>query len=248
MGGDAVGANQPDRSTGAFSFQDVGLHGAAGEQILSGISWRLSEGAVGVLVGPSGSGKTRLLRMLNRLDEPSAGVVSVFGRPLDRWEPRELRTTVGWVPQSPALSAGTARHNLTLPVRLGVVSEEQFRDRVEAARGVAGLTDAVLDRTVSKLSGGERQRVAIARALVLAPRLLLMDEPTAGLDGAAAAAMLAALLEWRAAAAATLVVVTHRLADVRALDGELLMLEGGCAVTEGVDDDRLRALLAGEGV
>jgi len=231
------------------------LQSLAGEQILTGISWALDQRAVAAVIGPSGSGKSRLLRLLNRLDEPTGGQVRMLGRALDEWVPRELRAAVGWVPQRPALSAGTGRDNLELPRRLGLVDAETFGERCERAVEVAGASEQMLARSVTKLSGGERQRIAVARALVLSPRVLLLDEPTSSLDGAGAAALLARLRAWAADAGATLVVVTHRLVDVRALAGELLMLDGGRVVRsgnaeqllDGADGDRIRALMAGDG-
>lgn len=228
--------------------------GPAGAPVVAGVTWRVPAGGVGVIVGPSGSGKSRLLRLLNRLDEPAAGHVSVLGRPIADWPPRALRRAVGWVPQRPVLSEGTARDQLALPARLGVVAAGDAAARARDAARIAGVADELLARPVSVLSGGERTRVAIARALVLDPRVLALDEPTSGLDGASAAALLARLDQWRRTRGAALVVVTHRLADVRALGGQLLLVDGGgvalagdtAAVLESAGGARLRALLAGD--
>ena len=89
-----------DTSTEAVELQDVQLTSNAGENILADISWHVDNGAIAAVIGPSGSGKTRLLRLLNRLDEPTAGAIRIFGKGLADWHPGELRRTVGWAEQA----------------------------------------------------------------------------------------------------------------------------------------------------
>ncbi len=221
---------------------------------MADVTWSLAAGSIGWVIGPSGSGKSRLLRLVNRLDDADAGSVEVFGQAVNEWTPRELRCDVGWVPQAPTLSAGTARYNIEQSCRLGVISQAQLDSRIDEACAVAGVTDAMAKKMTTVLSGGERYRVGLARALVLHPRLLILDEPTGSLDGAGGAALLQALRAWRADHDATLLIVTHRLGDVRALGGELLMLEHGRVVESGSVEEllagdrgeRIRALLAGD--
>lgn len=236
------------------SFTDVSLRASSGNWILDRVSWSVAEADVGVVIGPSGSGKSRLVRLLNRLDDPTAGEVWVLGRPASTWDVRELRLQVGWVPQSPALSAGVVRDSLNVPVEVGSLSAADLEERQEPAMEVAGLDAGLMGREVASLSGGERHRVAIARALVLEPSLLVLDEPTGSLDGAAGRALLLRLREWAKGSGTSLVVVTHRLSDVRALGGSLLMLAGGrVAHSGGAADllsseagDQIRALMAGD--
>jgi ABC-type methionine transport system ATPase subunit len=166
------------------------------------------------LIGPSGSGKTTLLRVLNRLAEPSAGTVCWNGRALPEYDVRALRREVGLVVQQPRLGAGRVRDSLDLPHKLGAIDAATARDRVARACEVAQLDARLLDRELSALSGGERQRVALARALMLAPRALLLDEPTAALDRGTAQALLRALDALRAEQGMTLVAATHRLEEL----------------------------------
>ena len=237
----------------AVRLDDVSLRSAAGAAILSEVSWSLPTGCAAAVVGPSGSGKSRLLRLFNRLDEASGGRLEVLGTPVRDWAPAALRRAVGWVPQQPALCAGTARAALEVALRAGALDPPAFAARLPGALALAGLPESLLARECAALSGGERQRVAIARALVAEPALLLLDEPTSSLDGATASALLARLCQWRTRTGATLVVVTHRLADVRAIGGQVLALEAGRVVERGdaetllagASGERLRALLAG---
>lgn len=236
------------------SFTDVSVRAPSGDMILDRVSWSVPEADVGVIIGPSGSGKSRLVRLVNRLDDPTAGEVQVLGRPVSAWDVRELRLRAGWVPQAPALANGAVRASFAVPVEIGALSAAALDDRLPAAMEVAGLDVGLLGRDLASLSGGERHRVAIARALVLEPSLLVLDEPTGSLDGAAGRALLARLRDSAKERGAALVVVTHRLADVRALGGSLLMLAGGRVAHAGAAaellaseaGDRIRALMAGE--
>lgn len=228
-------------------MRGVGLVSPAGETILRDLDWELDEGAVAVVVGPSGAGKSRFLRLVNRLDEPGAGELEILGRPQSAWEVGALRRAVGWVPQRPALAGGTGADNLELPVRLGLVGDH---DRVAAAAAVAGLDDALLARPVTQLSGGERHRVALARALVLEPRILLLDEPSSALHGAAAATVLGAVKDWCASRRVAMCVVTHRIDDLDTLGGEVVVLEAGRITRRGpaaalVAEPAVRHLMTG---
>lgn len=205
----------------------------SGTEILRGVDWSVDAASVAIVVGPSGSGKSRLLRVLNRLDEPAAGSVEVLGKALDDWSVGELRRAVGWVPQRPAIAAGTAGAAIELLVRLNLVTARELADRLPRALATARLDESVLDRDAAAISGGERHRVALARALVLEPRILLLDEPSAALDGATAAAVLEALAAWADERGATLIVATHRIEDVNTLGGDMLVLDGGVVVRAG---------------
>ncbi|MBT8495849.1 MAG: ATP-binding cassette domain-containing protein [Deltaproteobacteria bacterium] len=238
----------------ALRFEGVGFASPEGQAILQGIDWELARGEAGSIIGPSGSGKSTLMRLCNGLDSASKGSVSVLGRDVEEWTPRELRCSAVWVPQSPASPNTTARAYLAVPVRLGVISQNQQEQRLGPALEVAHLPAELVDRDVTRLSGGEKQRLALARALLLEPEVLLLDEPTSSLDGESARLVLDALGQWCSDSKRTVVVVTHRLGDVRRLGGQLLMLDGGRVTHRGATDeilageegDDIRRVLAGE--
>jgi putative ABC transport system ATP-binding protein len=165
----------------------VRLHGPAGRErrVLDGVDLDVQAGELLAIVGPSGSGKSTLLAMLGGLDRPSSGSVTVAGRRIDTAAERALaqyrRDMVGFVFQDfhlvPELSV---RENVLMPARLAgrMRAAARVADELLERLGLAPLAT----RLPGGLSGGEQQRVAIARALVLAPVLVLADEPTGNLD------------------------------------------------------------------
>jgi thiol reductant ABC exporter CydD subunit len=174
----------------------------------SGATLTIAPGRLTVLTGPSGCGKTTLLSCLLGFTSPSAGAITPRPGP---WPAR----AAGWLPQDPTLFAGTVAEN----IRLGWPGAPD--DAVAAAARAAALDDVGLDRVLGErgtgLSAGQRRRVALARALLPAAPLLLLDEPTAGLDADREATVIAALRRY-AAAGHAVVAVSHRPALIAAAD------------------------------
>ncbi|SEA18200.1 putative ABC transport system ATP-binding protein [Haloplanus vescus] len=201
-----------------------------GERILDGVSLDVGSGETMAIVGPSGAGKSSLLRLLNRLDEPTGGTVHLDGTDYRTIDPQELRKRVGLVPQDPALRSGTVRENVTIGPRLRgeTVSEERLANLLDAV-GLAGYAD----RTTSDLSGGEAQRVAIARTVVNDPEVILLDEPTASLDSAAEAEVERLLDDLLASGERTAVLVTHDERQAERLADRVARLDDGRIVDVG---------------
>jgi ABC-type Mn2+/Zn2+ transport system ATPase subunit len=219
----------------------------SGRRILDGVSLRVEAHEFLCLLGPNGGGKTTLLKAALGLVRPTAGRITVLGE-----TPERGRRRVGYLPQRKAFAHGFPAHAVDLvvaarrgewPLRVG----EEEREAARAAlRRVGG--EALLDKPLGALSGGETQRVFLARALVNAPELLLLDEPTAGVDAKGRAEFLDLLAEVSEDAQRAAVLVTHNLAAVKRLADRLVYLEQK-VVAEGPPEAVLGAdlprLLAG---
>src|SRR5208282_3599193 len=168
----------------AIEFRNAGFRAAAGPPILDHLQLSIHSGETLVLLGRSGSGKTTALRLVNRLLEPTEGVVAVDGRSTLEWEPVALRRGIGYVIQDAGLFPHyTVARNIAIVPRLEKWPEERIRARVIELLQLVGLEPAKFaDRYPHELSGGQRQRVGVARALAADPPILLMDEPFGALD------------------------------------------------------------------
>ncbi|NPA90513.1 MAG: phosphate ABC transporter ATP-binding protein [Chloroflexi bacterium] len=193
------------------------------------------------VVGPSGAGKSSLLRLLNRLDEPTQGTVYLHGQDYRRIPPRELRRRVGMVMQFPYLFPGTVADNIRFgPRQRGIeLSDEEVEALLERV-GLAGYGP----RDVSHLSGGEAQRVSLARTLANRPEVLLLDEPTSALDEVAKAGIEALLREILSRGEFAAILVTHDLDQAGRLANRVALMEEGRITRMGEAEEVLRAYQA----
>lgn len=195
-------------------------------------------GEVLTIVGPSGSGKTSLLRLLNRLDEPTNGTVFLEGTDYRHIQPRELRRRLGMVTQRPFLFPGTVAENLRFgPAQRGETLPAAAIDDLLARVGLDGYGT----RDVANLSGGEAQRVSVARTLANSPLALLLDEPTSALDEAAKLEVESLLQNIVREHRMTCIMVTHDVAQASRLADRALLLELGRIVRAGPVNEVLHA-------
>lgn len=169
--------------------------------ILTDISVTFPGGRCTAVVGPSGTGKTTLLRLLNRLDEPSGGKILLDDIPITRFPAPDLRRRVGLVPQRPTLLTDIVADE----IRVG--RADLASDRIDTLLARVGLPD-FRDRRCLELSGGQAQRVCLARALAVEPEVLLLDEPTSALDAESATAV-ATLIREHTASGGGVILVSH---------------------------------------
>ncbi len=202
-----------------FRFREVVLDGEARPR-LAGVDGEVRAGRVTVLVGPSGAGKSSLLRMCNRLEAPTSGTVELHGEDVAGLDPLGLRRRVGMVFQRPTPFAGTVIENLR--VARGDLTPADATSLLERV----ALDGSFLDRPAHELSGGEAQRLCLARTLATDPEVLLMDEPTSSLDGAARS-VLERLTRALVDAGVAVVWVTHDLAQMRRLADDVVVLIDG---------------------
>jgi phospholipid/cholesterol/gamma-HCH transport system ATP-binding protein len=215
-----------------------GVHKRFGAQkVLDGLSFTVAEGRCLVLMGPSGSGKSVILKHVIGLLRPDAGEVLVMGRPvprLAREELRALRGEMGYLFQHSALLNWMSVYdNVALPLRESRRhSETAIRERVMRVLGLVMLAEAA-DKLPAQLSGGMQKRAGLARALVTEARILLYDEPEAGLDPEMSANISALIRDLKRELGTTAIAVTHSTRCATAIGDELAVFEGGRLLESG---------------
>jgi putative ABC transport system ATP-binding protein len=209
-----------------------------GKIIVNRVSMKVFPAEVVAVVGPSGAGKSSLLRLFNRLDEPTAGGVHLDGQDYRDISPRELRRRMGMIMQMPYLFPGAVAGNIRFgPQQRGEDISDAEIERLLARVGLSGFGN----RDVGRLSGGEAQRVAIARALANDPEVLLLDEPTSALDEDAKAVVEALLEEIIRSEGLTCVWVTHDRAQAARMGDRVAMMEAGRLLRIGSPEEVLNA-------
>ncbi len=201
-----------------------------GEPVLKRANLEITRGTIQVLVGSSGAGKSTFLRLLNRLEDPTEGVIRFEGVDLAKCDPLRLRREVALVAQEPYLVDGTVRENLMLPFEDAVGGDglrKKAETKMETVLHSVGLDGGMLARAARGLSVGEKQRVSLARALMTAPKVMLLDEPTSALDPDNRNLLARTIARINSSDAMTFVVVTHLEDFARALDGRLFRLRDG---------------------
>ncbi len=186
-----------------------------------------------VLVGSSGCGKTTLLRMINRMVDPTAGSITIDGEDIAGVEPVALRRRIGYVMQnSGLLPHRTVIDNVaTVPLLTGV-PKAQARERALELLDTVGLDRALADRYPSQLSGGQQQRVGVARGLAVDPNILLMDEPFGAVDPIVRSDLQHELLRLQQSLGKTVVFVTHDIDEAFLLGDQVVILEKGAKIAQ----------------
>ena len=230
--------NDTARSEGAVLGAEH-LGRTVGEKVLvADASFAVHASEVVAVVGPSGSGKSSLLRLLNRLDEPTSGTVYIEGTDYRQIAPREVRRKLGLVTQRPYLFLGTVAENLQFgPRQRGEILPAERIDDLLRRVGLEGYGT----RDVSHLSGGEAQRVSLARTLANSPLVLLLDEPTSALDEESKTGVEALIREIVSAHHLTCVIVTHDREQAFRMAQRALVIEAGRIVRDGAVSEVLHA-------
>ncbi|MFN2201655.1 MAG: ATP-binding cassette domain-containing protein [Caldilineaceae bacterium] len=195
-----------------------------GKRLVDNVSISVNEGETFVIVGASGAGKSSLLRLINRLDEPTEGTVYLDGQNYRDIPPTEVRRRVGLVMQAPNLFPGTVADNVRYGPRihgetLSDADLDSLLERVDL--------DGYASRAVEKLSGGEAQRVSLARTLANRPEVLLLDEPTSALDDVTKQEVESVIFEIIRARSLTCLFVTHDTEQARRVADRIMYMEAG---------------------
>ena len=209
-----------------------------GKVLVMAATFAIHQGETLAIFGPSGSGKSSLLRLLNRLDEPTDGTVYLHDLDYRQISPPELRRRIGMVTQRPYLFPGTVANNLRFgPRQRGQdLPDAQLEDLLSAVR-VPGFAT----RDVANLSGGEAQRVSFARTLANQPEVLLLDEPTSALDEEAKREVEAVIQKINREQGIPCVLVTHDAAQAQRLADRVHILEQGRITRRGATTEILHA-------
>jgi osmoprotectant transport system ATP-binding protein len=188
-----------------------------------------------ILVGESGCGKTTTLKMINRLIEPTGGMVTVAGTNAADVDPVELRRSIGYVFQGIGLFPHmTVAENIGIVPRLIGWTESKIDQRVDELLALVGLgAGQFRDRMPAQLSGGQQQRIGLARALAIGPKIMLMDEPFGALDPITRAGVIDQFKVIQNKLDLTVVMVTHDMAEALILGDSLIVMKAGKIVASG---------------
>lgn len=208
-------------------------------EVIKGIDSHVEKGQVIVVIGPSGGGKSTFLRMLNMLEQPTAGTVSFEGQDITDLPANKLDTVrekMGMVFQSFNLFPNmTVLANVALaPQRVKGTSPQAAKEQSMALLDQVGLADKA-NAYPASLSGGQQQRVAIARALAMGPDVMLFDEPTSALDPEMVGEVLK-VMQTLAKQGMTMVVVTHEMGFARKVADEVWFMDGGVLAEKGTPE------------
>ena len=239
------------------------LHKSFGDtHAVNGISFDVPEGSFFAFLGPNGAGKSTTLSMICSLLKPDSGSIEIFGKPIS--DP-SIKKDIGVVFQDPMLdNVLTVRENLTYRASMYGIPDSKIPECVERALKACDATEFA-DRKYSKLSGGMRRRADIARALVHSPKLLLLDEPTAGLDPQTRKVIWNSIIRLNKESGMTILLTTHYMEEAAEAD-DVVIINRGEVVAHGTpamlkkeygsdrmtvlpkDRDRVESLLKSEGI
>ncbi|WLV23900.1 ATP-binding cassette domain-containing protein [Aciduricibacillus chroicocephali] len=200
------------------------------------INLSIAEGEIFGVIGYSGAGKSTFIRLLNRLEEPSGGSISIGEKEITKLSSKELRIArqdIGMVFQHfNLLWSRTVRENIAFPLEVAGVKAEERKRRVEELIGLVGLAGRE-DAYPSELSGGQKQRVGIARALANNPKVLLCDEATSALDPETTNSILDLLVRINKELGLTIVLITHEMQVIQKICNRVAVMEAGRVVELG---------------
>jgi lipooligosaccharide transport system ATP-binding protein len=207
-------------------------------EAVNGISFTVHEGEAFGFLGPNGAGKTTTMKMIQCVSPRSGGILRVFDRDVEE-HPREIKQLMGVVPQEDNLDPDfTVRDNLIQYARYFDIPRDEARKRADELLDYVQLTEKK-DTSIQNLSGGMKRRLILARALINNPRLLILDEPTTGLDPQARHLIWEKLREL-VSEGNTIVLTTHYMEEAARICDRLVIMDQGTILVEGTPEDLVR--------
>ncbi len=208
---------------------------------IEGIDLTLPQGQLIGVIGHTGSGKSTFIQHLNALLQPTSGAVLCGGEDInkDKFTRKAIRFKVGLVFQYPEyqLFEETVYKDIAFGPTNMKLSEEEIDSRVREAAGFTGIDEELFERSPLELSGGQKRRIAIAGVIAMRPEVLVLDEPTAGLDPAGCRQIQENLCAYRKKTGATVIIVSHSMDDVARLAERILVFDKGRVVMDGTPEE-----------
>ncbi len=201
--------------------------------VLKDIQMSIGEGTIYGFIGPSGAGKTTLVKMIVGMDRPDQGAIDVLGK---RMPNLEMLQEIGYMAQSDALYMElTGKENLTFFASLYKLSKKEMKERISYAASLVNLTED-LNKKVSAYSGGMKRRLSLAIALIQNPRILILDEPTVGIDPELRFSIWNELLRLKREERKTIIVTTHVMDEAERCDF-VAMVRDGSIIADGTPQE-----------
>ena len=208
---------------------------------ISDVNVEIHAGELVAVIGHTGSGKSTFMQHLNGLLRPSSGAVYVDGEDIfaNKEATRDVRFKVGLVFQYPEyqLFEETVYKDISFGPRNMKLGEGEIDERVREAARLTGVGEELFERSPLELSGGQKRRVAIAGVMAMRPRVLILDEPTAGLDPAGCAGIMQNITDYRRETGSTVLLVTHDMDDAAKIADRLIVFHEGAVAMDGTPDE-----------
>jgi subfamily B ATP-binding cassette protein MsbA len=227
---------------GAIDFENVTFEYLPGRPALKKVSLKIQPGQMAALVGPTGSGKTTLISLISRLYDPQSGVIKIDGVDIRTYQRKTVRQQISFVLQDTLLFRAPVWQNIAYAkpeaTRREIVHAAELANADEFIRNLPRGYETLIGERGATLSGGQRQRIAIARAIIRDTPVLILDEPSTGLDATSEKLVLEALDHL--IARRTTIIVTHRLATIQKAD-IIFVLQDGTIIERGNHQELLAA-------
>ena len=208
---------------------------------ISDVNVEIHAGELVAVIGHTGSGKSTFMQHLNGLLRPSSGAVYVDGEDIfaNKEATRDVRFKVGLVFQYPEyqLFEETVYKDISFGPRNMKLGEGEIDERVREAARLTGVGEELFERSPLELSGGQKRRVAIAGVMAMRPRVLILDEPMAGLDPAGCAGIMQNITDYRRETGSTVLLVTHDMDDAAKIADRLIVFHEGAVAMDGTPDE-----------
>jgi subfamily B ATP-binding cassette protein MsbA len=239
---DIPGARRATKFKGAIAFEQVSFGYEPATLVLKDLNFSIEPGQVAALVGPTGAGKSTIISLIPRFYDPTSGVVKVDGQDVRRFQQKSLRQQISFVLQETLLFHGPIWNNIAYgkpeATRAEILRAAEMANANEFIEKLPEGYNTILGERGVTLSGGQRQRIAIARAIIRNTPILILDEPSSGLDAASEKLVFEALD--RLMEARTSIVIAHRLSTIRRANC-IFVLKDGTIVERGNHEELMRA-------